>query len=190
MGEFFSSINLGQVFISCFAFGLFFSLLRFIFGFGHDVDIEHDHDFDHDHDADHDVATSPHILSLRMILGYMVGFGGGGMIAYYQYEQPSGICILAGTGGMIALGIIVYYMFKVFYSQQSSSTVPKTEEFIGTAATVTTSIPAEEGRVGEVVCIIRNAKQYHPAKSKNGIAVKKGSEVIIVDIKDGKVIVK
>jgi membrane protein implicated in regulation of membrane protease activity len=192
MGDFFSNINLGNVFVGCFTFGLFFSFLRFIFGFDHDADVEHDHDVDHDHDHDHDhdAATSPGFLSIKMILGYMVGFGGGGIIAYYQYEQPAGICLLAALGGMIVLGVIVFYMFKAVYSQQSASTIVRDEEFIGVSATVTTSIPGGEGHAGEVLFTVRGSKQYHSALSKNNKAIKKGTEVKIVDYIEGKIVVK
>lgn len=178
MGDFFSGIDLGHLFVGCFTFGLFFSFLRFIFG------------FDHDHDLDYDTVFSPGFLSIKMILGYMVGFGGGGIIAYYQYEQPAGICLLAALGGMIVLGVIVFYMFKAVYSQQSGSTIVGNEEFIGINATVTTSIPAGEEHAGEVLFTVRGTQQYHSAISENNKEIKKGTEVKIVDYVEGKVIVK
>jgi hypothetical protein len=194
-----TSMDLGMFFQISFFVGVIFMVITALFGFDHSAEIDHDFDHGVDHDMDHDIdhdfdhghdILGPGFLSIKMIAAYLTGFGGGGWIAYEQYNQPPYICVISGIGGAMVLGIIAYYIIKLFLSQQTKSGIPKTTDFIDSEGVISTSIPEGEDKVGQILVTVKGAKKYCRAMSFNGKEINKGTEVIIVEMKEGKVVVK
>ena len=111
-----------------------------------DVDADADVDMDSDMDIDaSDFVSTPGVLSLRLILFFLVGFGLCGYLgAYFKWSLHH--VVVALVGGFIAW-FLGYQLLKLLYRQQSTSHV-KAISFVGKQARVTVPIP--KGGVGEI----------------------------------------
>lgn len=200
-----TSIDLVMFFQILFFTGVFFMTITALLGLGSSADVDHDidhsidhdidHDMDHDHDIDHDIdheygQHGPSFLSIKMVAAYLTGFGGGGWIAREEYNQPPLICLISGIFGAIVVGVIAYYIIRLFLSQQTKSGIAKIADFIGCAGVISTSIPKGESKVGQILCTVKGSQKYYTAVSHNGKEINKGTEVVIVEMKDGKAVVK
>jgi membrane-bound ClpP family serine protease len=145
--------------------------------FGHDHEFDHDHDhgaqIDHGHDAEGGDQPVVSIFSIKVIATFIMGFGAGGAIAAYYSAGPlaaSGVG--AGTG--FILGLLMYAVMRLIYSQQATSLVA-TENVKGMTGTVTVAIGKDA--VGEVAVINR----HYLARSSDGNPIERGRTVSVVD---------
>jgi membrane protein implicated in regulation of membrane protease activity len=163
---------------------LFLLAMLFMGDFGGDHDIGgHDlggHDVAHG-DADH----GPGLFSARIMAAFLTAFGVGGVVGrYYGLPHPaaSGIGVLAG----VVMAGLVYQFAKVLHSQQASSEV-RVSSLIGKLAEVSVSIPASG--VGQVVVIASGERTEHIARGANGVAVPRGTEVVVTGLRGDSLIV-
>jgi len=110
--------------------------------FGHD----HGHDLGHgvDHAGDHDAIVS--VFSPRVIGTFIMGFGAGGAIAVYGGASTI-MASLAGIGVGFLLGIVMYLIMRMFYTEQST-TVVRVDDAVGRIGIV--MVPIDAGSVGKV----------------------------------------
>jgi membrane protein implicated in regulation of membrane protease activity len=111
-----------------------------LFGHGDGHDIGHGAD----HAGDHDAVVS--VFSPRVIGTFIMGFGAGGTIAVYSGTSTMAAS-LAGVGVGFLLGLVMYLITRMFYSEQST-TVVRIEETVGRIGIVT--VPIDAGSVGKV----------------------------------------
>jgi len=180
-----TSTDLGMFFQVLFFVGVIFMVVTAFLGIGSDADVDNDIDSDLDYDA-----SGPGFISTKMIAAYLTGFGGGGWIAYDEYNQTSLISMISGFFGAIVVGLISYYIIKLFLSQQTGSGIAKTSDFIGCSGVISTSIPQGEGKVGQILCTVKHSQKYYTAMSNDGNEINKETEVIIAEMREGKAIVK
>jgi len=180
-----TSMDLGMIFQVLFFVGVIFMVVTAFLGIGSDADVDSDIDSDLDYDA-----SGPDFISIKMVAAYLTGFGGGGWIAYDEYNQTLLISMISGFFGAIVVGIISYYIIKLFLSQQTGSGIAKTSDFIGCSGVISTSIPQGEGKVGQILCTIKHSQKYYTAMSHDGKEINKETEVIIAEMIEGKAIVK
>jgi membrane protein implicated in regulation of membrane protease activity len=138
-----------------------------------------DHDISHDLAAGHDVdGGGPSIFSTRIIAAFLTAFGVGGIAGrYYNLSHPASSAVGVVCG--IVMSSIVYQFAKVLYSQQASSALRMTG-LVGMAAEVSVAIPA--GGVGQVVVAAGGERTEHIARSADGAAIARGTDVTIVRI--------
>ncbi len=140
------------------------------------------HDFAHG-DGDH--GGGPSVFSARMMAAFLTAFGVGGVVGrYYSLSHPasSGIGVLSG----VIMAGLVYQFAKMLYSQQASSTVRVTS-LVGRSAEVSVAIPS--GGVGQVTLMASGERTEHLARSADGQAVARGSEVVITALRGDSLVV-
>ena len=168
------------------AVGFIFLLAMLFIG-----DIGGDHDFGgHDlggHDVTHGDADhgGPGLFSARIMAAFLTAFGVGGVVGrYYGLSHPaaSGVGVL---GGIVMAGL-VYQFAKVLHSQQASSEV-RVNSLIGKHAEVSIAIPASG--LGQVVVVASGERSEHIARGANGVAVPRGTEVVVTGLRGDSLIV-
>ena len=156
------------IFATIFGIGFIILLISLIFGGDADVDTHVD--------ANTDVGHGPSILSVKMIALLMVGFGATGFgfraTTDYTMFQSS----MTGVVGAIVLSSIGYFILRVFYTSQASSTV-EDSDIIGQQANLIDMI--DNARNGQVSCIIRGREFTFLARSNDGQSINKGAMVRI-----------
>lgn len=122
------------------------------FEIGHGVDIGHEIDVGHEigHEVGHEVGVlgdaGPGMLSIRLFLFFLLGFGAFGMIATVLKLSPPWAILIAFIGAFISY-FVAYKLLKLFWKQQISTQF-SLSSLIGTQAIVTRNIPT--GGVGEI----------------------------------------
>jgi len=114
-----------------------------------DVDVGADVDFDVGMDVDIDTpdldAGGPGVLSLRLIMAFIIGFGLGGFLAVTKgWFVPHW---LAGIIGGLFIYYMVYLLLRLLYNQQSSSQINHLSQK-GRKAFV--SIAIAKGKIGQI----------------------------------------
>ena len=116
-----------------------------------DVDIDADVDLDMDADVDADVevaAAGPGHFGLKLILGFIIGFGLGGFLAEHNdWSVPSVLC---GLIGGVCIYTIEFQLLKLLYAQQAN-TQTRASSVVGQTATVTHAIGP--GGTGEIKAV-------------------------------------
>ena len=134
-------------------------------------------------DTDH---GGPSVFSTRIMAAFLTAFGVGGVVArYYELSHPaaSGVGILAGA----VMAGLVYQFAKILYSQQASSELQMTR-LVGRSAEVSVAIPSNG--VGQVSVSLAGERTEHVARSKDGRAVARGTEVVITALRGDSVVVE
>ena len=142
---------------------------------GHDVSLDHG-------GADH---AGPGIFSARIMASFLTSFGVGGIVGrYYGLSHPasSGVGVAAG----VVMSGLVYQFARILYSQQASSELHMTG-VVGRFAEVSVAIPA--GGVGQITLSSGGERTEHIARSADGRAVGRGTQVIIRELRGESVIV-
>jgi membrane protein implicated in regulation of membrane protease activity len=149
-------------------------------GGDHDV-AGHEVGFDHA-DADH---GGPGIFSVRVMAAFLTAFGVGGVVArYWGFSHPasSGIGVLTG----VIMAGAVYQFARLLYRQQASSEV-RMSSLVGKSAEVSVAIPASG--IGQVVLMAAGERTEHVARAAGGVAVPRGTEVIVSGLRGDSLIV-
>jgi membrane protein implicated in regulation of membrane protease activity len=163
------------------AFGFLVLLLMLVIGdlFGADHDLA-----GHDVALDHD-AGGPSVFSARIMASFVTAFGVGGVVArYYDLPHPaaSGIGVVCGA----LMASAVYQFARFLHSQQASSEV-RMASLVGRSAEVVVAIP--DGGVGQVTLTIGGERSDHIARSADGRAIARGSDVTITGLRGDLVVV-
>lgn len=164
-----------------------FLLVAGSFLFGHDHDVgDHTADAGADHDVDHDAEPTIGVFSMKVIGTLAMGFGAAGSIARY-YGSDYLMSSIWGIGTGLILGLLMYCILSVIYTQQVSSLV-QTSSAIGQQATVTTSIG--QNMVGEVELSVGGQRMIYLARAVDGKEISKGKVVQVIRASAGEVFVK
>jgi membrane protein implicated in regulation of membrane protease activity len=161
-----------------------------IFGADSDVDMDADVDIDMDVDADVDVdgleMGGPSLLSLKLILIFLIGFGLCGFVSAQLKTQVHHVIIGLIGGG--ALWFVSYQALSWLYRQQSTSQVTA-ESFVGREGRVTVPIPA--GGSGEVYCSIKGTgkSMYLTAQGEDSEKEYAKGDTVTIKSVDGSVAV-
>lgn len=139
---------------------------------------------DHGGEVDH-AGGGPSILSIRILSGFVTGFGGAGAIGVY-YGLPYGWSSLMGIGVGFVMAAIIYAIASFLYKQQASSGI-SVNELVGKMATVTISIPKDGA--GEVTLTAKGATVTQLARAENNAAIPNGATVTIKKVVGNQVIV-
>ena len=165
--------------------GFVFLLVMLFVGelFGHDHDLGmHDGGIEH---GDGDLGGGPSVFSSRIMAAFVTAFGVGGVVArYYNLSHPASSGVGIATGGVMAG--LVYQFAKILYSQQASSEL-QMSRLVGRSAEVTVGIPADG--VGQISLSVAGERTEHVARSKDGRAVTRGTQVVITALGGDSVVV-
>ncbi|HET7034173.1 MAG TPA: hypothetical protein VFI42_00680 [Thermomicrobiaceae bacterium] len=189
------------VFLICFVFGAAFALLSLLLGFaGHTWHVEHlshvhlHHDVQVHHGGGHDAqlhadqgeAHLP-IFNVSALLAFLTWFGGAG----YLLTRLSGWPLLLVLPGAVVIGlagaaVIGLILAKIMAGEQVMN--PRDYQLEGTLARVTVSIPA--GGVGEIIFSKAGSRRGEAARSVDGRAIPRDTEVVVIDYVGGVALVE
>jgi len=162
--------------LGCFFFGLVFTALSLVLGVAH-VGADHGHEFGHHHGGnghDNDAVTP---ISVGTILAFLTWFGGVAYLARNGFGIWAAVSVAIGLAGGFIGGWLIFRLLKLV---RRSETVWRAsdERFAGALARVTSSI--REGGTGEIVYELHGVRQVSAARSANGRAIARGTEVLVL----------
>lgn len=133
------------------------------------------HDFDPAH-LDGEIG----FLSLRSAVGFFVGFGWTGVIAF-----KAGWGVAGATGAAFAAGLAVmtaiYLLVRLLYRARSSGNI-RMENAIGRTGRVYLGIPAAAATGGQVQVTFQGQMHTMPALTRGAEPIATGSAVIVREI--------
>lgn len=176
------------VFIILALSGFTFLMVTLIFGeiFDFAGDVAHDIVIEHEVSMDHPETGGPSPFSIRIIAAFLTGFGASGAIASFykmNWIQSSGIGLCFG----LLVGAIVYFLVSAMYKQQAQSGA-SLSEMVNLSGVVTVTIPKDG--MGQVSVISKSCQSEHLAKSEDKSEIRNGTDVKVVRIVGGQLVVK
>ncbi|SDK41775.1 hypothetical protein [Natronincola ferrireducens] len=181
-----------KVFDICFKTGALFAVVSFalgqIFNFmgaGGDIDVDVDLDVDLDFDSDTDSHGSGNTvtpLKPVVITAFITVFGGVGLISLNRGIESFLATIIASASGLIVSTLLYKLVIVPLHKAQNTSAISQ-KELIGHRAKVKLEIKANV--FGSIVYSKGGNTYSAPAKSREGVDIKRGEEVIIIAIEKG-----
>jgi membrane protein implicated in regulation of membrane protease activity len=174
-------------FIICFAMGLVLSLLSVAGGFGH-FHIGHFHVGNHighahgPHGAGHNGGISA--VNAFTVLAFLTWFGGAGYLLHRAtiFSEPM-VFVLAAISGFAGAGLLWAALFKVLLPHERVMDVADTE-MAGVVARVSNGIRGGDG-IGEIIFSQTGARRASAARSDDGHAIERGTEVVVIRYERG-----
>jgi hypothetical protein len=174
-------------YLTCFLLGFALSLLSALSGISHlHLPHVHFHGVPHVH-----APGTPHggrsagaeWLNFGTITAFLAWFGGTGYLLEHYYSvwflTALGIATLSGLGGA---AIVAWFLLK-FLASKEENLDPADYDMIGVLGKL--SIPIREGGTGELIFAQEGVRRVSGARSEDGIAIPKGSEVIVTRYEKG-----
>jgi membrane protein implicated in regulation of membrane protease activity len=164
------------ILLGMFLFGLLFTAGSLFLGVA-------DLGFEADGTGDH---AGPSVLNLGVMLTFVTWLGGVGYLARNSFNAPLLLSLIIGV--LVAV-IAAAGIFRLLRYVRSRENVLRAEDYRlpGQIARVSSSIRA--GGTGEVVYEQRGVRQVAAARSAQGDAVPRGTEVVILSVEKGIVYV-
>ncbi len=175
-------------YLVCFVVGLFLSVVMFLAGRTH---LPHVHihlpgmhgDFGvgHGAGAGHGAQIGP--INPITLTAFLAWFGGTGYLlsrhSGLAYASALIVAILAGTGGA---AIIYLFMARVLTSEDEALD-PADFEMVGVLGKL--SVRIREGGTGEIIYSQAGTRRVCGARSEDGSAILKGTEVVVTRYENG-----
>jgi len=170
-------------YLFCFALGFLFSLLSFLLGgfhwhLPHVLGGGHVHAGPHVHVSHGGAgrAEAP-LLNPVSLAAFLAWFGGVGYLltrfSAVWFGVGLGIALLSGVTGA---GIIYLFLSRVLMSEHENLD-PADYSMIGVLGHI--SMPIREGGTGEIIYSLAGTRQTCGARTEDGSAIAKGSEVVV-----------
>jgi membrane protein implicated in regulation of membrane protease activity len=189
-------------YLICFAVGFVFSLLSFLVG-GLDWHLPFHvhiptHGMPHVHvgtggHVGHAPAASGHSgsghqttifpLNPVTLAAFLAWFGGTGyLLTRYSSLWVLLELVLASISGLVGAGIVFFFMTKVLMSEDADLD-PADFDMVGVLGHI--SVPVREGGTGELIYSQAGTRRSCGARSENGGAIPKGTEVVVTRYEKG-----
>lgn len=121
------------------------------------------------------------------IVGGVTIFGGSGiMLNHYTSLEQSYIFLLSLLIALF-MSILIYFFYVRPMSRAENSTGYSMSELVGNVGEIVISIP--QGGYGEVMMNIGMGTIHHIAGSYEGASLEAGQRVVVVEVKDGVLLV-
>jgi membrane protein implicated in regulation of membrane protease activity len=174
-------------YLICFCVGLVLSLLSLIGGFAHlHIGRIHIGHMAHGH-ASHGAAHRSNGLSAVngfTITAFLCWFGGTGyLLHHFNIFVAPLVLILAVLGGTFGATLLWAILFKVLLPRERILT-PEDTEMAGVLANVSDTIRDGNG-VGEIIFSQTGARRAAAARSEDGHAIERGTEVVVIRYERG-----
>lgn len=117
---------------------------------------------------------------------FFAGFGSIGLLGSLA-GWGLGMTLIAALIFGLVLGRAALWLLRWVFKQQSGAIVNRETDLLGVSGRVTIEVP--EGKTGEVM-IEGQFVQRYPIKEMNGVALKRGDQVEVVDMNGGILYVK
>ncbi|GAB4539334.1 MAG: hypothetical protein Kow0063_28060 [Anaerolineae bacterium] len=121
------------------------------------------------------VEVSP--ISPITISTFITAFGAVGIISRQLFDVSGPLSLLWSTlGGLLLSGAMFLFYSRFLIGSQGSSEV-RVSQLVGLTAEVVA--PILPGGVGEIAVVAQGARVTYPARSSSGVAIQRGTRVII-----------
>jgi len=172
---------LDAILIGCFLFGLVFSVVLLLFGdAGLNLDLPGG-------DADGgDQGGFP--INLSTVLAFVAWFGGVGYLALNGAGWSAAVSLAIGAAAGLAGAAIVAWVMTRLVAAQGATLDPEDYRLPGTLARISSSIRA--GGVGEIVYEQAGVRQVSAARTADGQALPRGTEVVVLELVNGVALVQ
>jgi hypothetical protein len=157
---------LDAIFLGCFFFGLIFSIGSLVFGV---ADIGGDAEADGDGDLG--------LINVSTVLAFVAWFGGFGYLIRNGIGAAAVISLVLAIAGGVAGAAFIWWILRKF-KQAEQFLDPKDYELPGTLAQVTSGIRVDG--VGEIVYEQQGVRQVSAARSLDGRAIARGTDVVVL----------
>jgi len=182
-------MNWPAIFLGCFIIGFVLSALSFAFGiidthihfpWETRVHIGADHlHFGGDHAHAHGVGP----INFATVTAFVSWFGGAGYLLTAQFRWLTIPAIVAAVPiGMTGAAVVFLLMAKVLWSPHENM-MSADYEMVGVLGRLT--LPVREGGIGELVYSQGGTRKSCGARSADGTAIEKGSEVVVTGYERG-----
>lgn len=136
--------------------------------------------------TDIDVDSGLSQFNLRTIAMGAAGFGAGGLMGTgVGLSEPLSLLMAFGTG--LLVGFISWQILRIFYKEQATTSIQPTD-YTGLIGRV--NIPITNGKLGMVMVTVKMRKKNMPAKSEDGKPIPSQTQVEIVSVEGGVLIVR
>jgi len=197
---------LSAVFLGCFVFGFVAALASFVLGGAHGLHLGGHHlDFGGSplpvgdlgghggvsvghaahavHVGGHGEGDGLFPVNPTTVLTFLTWFGGAGFILRNFYGAVAAVSLIgAGVVGTIGASLVFIFLLKVLLPHQTEM---RREDYdpVGSVGRVTVAI--RDGGVGEVVYTRGGTRRSAGARSRDGLALQRGTEVVIANYDRG-----
>jgi membrane protein implicated in regulation of membrane protease activity len=174
-------------YLICFGVGLILSIVSVVGGFAHlHIGRMHIGHVTHGH-APHGGAHGGHGLSAVngfTITAFLCWFGGAGYLLHHfsGFIAPL-VLLLAILSGIIGAALLWAALFKVLLPRERILT-PEDTEMAGVLANVSDAIRDGNG-IGEIIFSQTGARRAAAARSEDGHAIERGTEVVVIRYERG-----
>lgn len=149
-----------------------------------DVDVDFDADTDADADSlDH--AGAMHLLSIRNVFYFLLGFGWTGISLWYTIPNPIVLALVAALVGCLFVGIFLF-LFRQMMKLQSNGAFDINDS-VGKVCDVYLRIPANNQGLGKVQISFNGSVQELDARTP-GEQIMSGAKVRVLRVIDNKVL--
>ncbi len=121
------------------------------------------------------VEVSP--ISPITISTFITTFGAIGIIVRQLFDVAGPFSLLWATGGGLLLAGVMFLFYSRFLIGSQGSSEVRVSLLAGLTAEVIAPIP-EDG-IGEIAVVAQGSRITYPARSSQGVAIKRGSLVVI-----------
>jgi hypothetical protein len=133
------------------------------------------------HAAGHDGGVSP--FSFVTLTAFLAWFGGTGYLLTRYSGVWVGFGLLASiAGGLVGGGIVFVFLSRVLISEDECMD-PADYEMVGVLGRVSSSV--REGGTGELIYTQMGTRRVCGARSEDGSAIGKGTEVVVTRYEKG-----
>jgi hypothetical protein len=197
---------LSAVFLGCFVFGFVAALASFVLGGAHGLHlgghhlavggghphvghlgghggVSAGHAAHAAHVGEHGEADGLMPVNPTTVLTFLTWFGGAGFVLRNFYGAVAAVSLVgAGVVGIIGASLVFVFLLKVLLPHQAEM---RQEDYdpVGSVGRVTVAI--RDGGVGEVVYTRGGTRRSAGARSKDGHALQRGTEVVIANYDRG-----
>jgi membrane protein implicated in regulation of membrane protease activity len=177
-------------YLVCFIVGLVLSVLTVIGGFGHmhlghfgHLHLGH-HTHIHTHAGSHGGSNGISAVNGFTITAFLCWFGGAGYLLHHSsvFTGPL-VFLLAILSGIAGAVILWTLLFKMLLPRERVLTIEDTE-MTGVLAHVSDAI-RDSNSVGEIIFSQTGARRAAAARSEDGTAIQRGTEVVVIRYERG-----
>jgi len=122
-------------------------------------------------------------LNFGTIAAFLAWFGGTGFLLEWHYHVSVlialGVAVLSGVG---AAALVFWFLARVLMANETALDAAD-YEMVGVLGKL--SIPIREGGTGELIYSQRGTRRVAGARSEGGIAIAKGTEVVVTRYEKG-----
>jgi len=171
-------MNWSELYFACFVFGFGLSVIALLGGSAR-LHVPHLHL----HHGAHGGQGAASWFNLATIAAFLAWFGGTGYLLEHYYgvwfALALGISIVSGIG---AAAVVFWFVAKVLIEREAPLD-PADYEMVGVLGKLSTPIRA--GGTGEVIYSQEGTRRVAGARSEDGAAIPKGTEVVVTRYEKG-----